>query len=64
MITAGVLALVACLTGQPTRCERFEVMVETCELPMPAFAAAIRWAQERPQWTLKRVGPCQVGIAA
>lgn len=60
----AALILLACLAHHPDRCERFEVIVERCELPQQQFAAASLWAAEHAGWTLRRLVGCEAGRPA
>ena len=60
----AVLVVQACLAREPGHCERFELLVERCGMPITLYATASQWAVEHPAWTLRRVGPCMEGRAA
>ena len=63
-MTKATLLLIACLAEKPDRCERFEVVMERCVLPMEAWQAAVRWGLEHPAWRLRRIEACAEGLPA
>ena len=56
-----VLSLLACLTAQPDRCERYEMQVQACGISEQAVIAV--WLVQHPKHEL-RSWSCEMGAVA
>jgi hypothetical protein len=51
-MTIYVLTLLACLTGQPDRCERVELEVQSCNAA--GIGQLAMWAIRHPEWQVTK----------